>query len=284
MLSKPPTSTTVSGLTPGTSYTFTVRATNPGGLWNATTTGSSYTIPTAPTAPTGVTAVADGSDIDVSWTAPSSMGSLSILGYYVTPYIGGAAQTEEFSWGSGTSYSYSGLTKGQLYTFKVRAVTGWDPDPTAPHSGFDDPLLTALQAPLTSAMIDLYTKRLNWRVPNLRYELLNGAVNRSWGWNSGRSAPEALGQLRGVLALDGNMRVLVTHGYTDLVTPYFASKLLIDQLPAYGQPARITLAVYPGGHMFYSRPDSRAAFKRDAAALFAAALKAREATGGQGAR
>lgn len=175
-------------------------------------------------------------------------------------------------------------TSGRVASAYDTAVTGWDPDPTAPHSGFDDPLLTALQAPLTSAMIDLYAKRLNWRVPNLRYELLNGAVNRSWGWNSGRSAPEALGQLRGVLALDGNMRVLVAHGYTDLVTPYFASKLLIDQIPAYGQPPRLTLAVYPGGHMFYSRADSRAAFKRDAAALFSAAVKAREAGEGRASR
>ncbi len=164
---------------------------------------------------------------------------------------------------------------GRVASAYDTGVTGWDPDPHAAHSGFDDPLLTALQAPLTSAMIDLYAKRLNWRVPNLRYELLNGAVNRAWGWNSGRSAPEALGQLRGVLALDGRMRVLVAHGFTDLVTPYFASKLLIDQMPAYGPEPRLTLAVYPGGHMFYSRPDSRAAFRRDAEALFAQALKAR---------
>ncbi|GJD76954.1 hypothetical protein NBEOAGPD_0155 [Methylobacterium gregans] len=185
---------------------------------------------------------------------------------------------------TGTVQREADRAAGRVASAYDTGVTGWDPDPTAPHSGFDDPLLTALQAPLTSAMIDLYTKRLNWRVPNLRYELLNGAVNRSWGWNSGRSAPEALGQLRSVLALDGTMRVLVTHGYTDLVTPYFASKLLIDQIPSYGERPRLSLAVYPGGHMFYSRPDSRAAFKRDAAALFSAALKAREAAGGQAAR
>ena len=154
-------------------------------------------------------------------------------------------------------------------------VSGWDPDPSAQHSGFEDPLLTALQAPLTSAMVDLYAKRLNWRVSNLRYELLNNSVNRGWTWGAGRSAPESLGALRGVLSLDGAMRVLVAHGFTDLVTPYFASKLLIDQVPPYGPDKRLTLAVYPGGHMFYSRPDSRAAFKRDVAALYAEALKAR---------
>ncbi len=167
---------------------------------------------------------------------------------------------------------------GRVASAYDTGVSGWDPDPTAAHSGFDDPLLTALQAPLTSAMIDLYAKTLNWRVTNLRYELLNTAVNRGWSWGGGRSAPEAVGALRGVLALDGNVRVLVAHGFTDLVTPYFASKLLIDQIPSYGAEPRLSLAVYPGGHMFYSRPDARAAFKRDVSALYAAALKAREAT------
>ena len=164
---------------------------------------------------------------------------------------------------------------GRVASAYDTGITGWDPDPTADQSGFDDPLLTAIQAPLTSAMIELYTKRLNWRVPNLRYELLNGAVNRGWTWGGGRSAPESVGALRGVLALDGRVRVLVAHGFTDLVTTYFASKLLIDQLPAYGAEKRLTLSVYPGGHMFYSRADSRAAFQRDAEAMYAAALAAR---------
>ncbi|GJE42850.1 hypothetical protein AEGHOMDF_2024 [Methylobacterium soli] len=168
-------------------------------------------------------------------------------------------------------------TGGRVASAYDTGVTGWDPDPTAPHSGFEDPLLTAIQAPLTSAMIELYAKQLNWRVTNLRYELLNGSVNRGWTWSSGRSAPESVSALRGALALDGNLRVLVAHGFTDLVTPYFVSKLLIDQIPDYGPEPRLSLAVYPGGHMFYSRPEARAAFHRDVAALYASALKVRSA-------
>ena len=155
-------------------------------------------------------------------------------------------------------------------------ITGWDPNPDAAQSSFEDPQLTALQAPLTSAMIDLYARTLKWPVLNLRYELLNNAVNRGWTWGSGRQAPEALSALKGVLALDGKLRVLVAHGFTDLVTPYFASKLLIAQVPPYGG-GRLDLAVYPGGHMFYTRAASRAAFRGDVGRLYDAALKAREA-------
>jgi carboxypeptidase C (cathepsin A) len=164
---------------------------------------------------------------------------------------------------------------GRITSLYDTGITGWDPDPDALHSGFEDPQLTALEAPLTSAMLELYAKTLKWPVPNQRYELLNSAVNRGWTWGSGRQAPEAMSALKGALALDAKMRVLVVHGATDLVTPYFASKLLIAQVPPYGG-GRLGLTVYPGGHMFYFRGASRAAFHRDAEALFAAALKDRD--------
>nr|WP_238203075.1 peptidase S10 [Methylobacterium aerolatum] len=165
---------------------------------------------------------------------------------------------------------------GRVSSAYDTGITGWDPEPDALHGGFEDPQLSAIHAPLTSAMIDLYGRTLKWPVPNQRYELLNGAVNRGWTWGSGRQAPEAMSALKGALSLDGKLRVMVAHGYTDLVTPYFASKLLIAQVPPYGG-GRLDLKVYPGGHMFYSRAASRAAFRRDAAALYAAALKDREA-------
>nr|WP_232628349.1 peptidase S10 [Methylobacterium sp. Leaf118] len=168
-----------------------------------------------------------------------------------------------------------GRAAGRVASAYDTGVTGWDPDPTSAHSGFEDPVLTALQAPLTGAMVRLYAERLGWRIDTMRYELLNNAVNRGWSWGSGRSAPEAMGALKDVLALDGTLRVLVVHGFTDLVTPYFASKMLIDQMPVYGAADRLTLSVYPGGHMFYTRPDSRKAFHDDAADLFARAVKAR---------
>ena len=46
-------------------------------------------------------------------------------------------------------------------------------------------------------------------------------MNRGWRWGSGRDTPENLEELRQALSLDGKLRVLVTHGFTDLVTPYF---------------------------------------------------------------
>jgi carboxypeptidase C (cathepsin A) len=58
--------------------------------------------------------------------------------------------------------------------------------------------------------------------------------------------------------------VLVAHGLYDLVTPYYATRLLLDLAPPVGAPDRIGFLALPGGHMFYAIDSSRAAF-RDAA-------------------
>ncbi|MFE1600836.1 S10 family peptidase [Methylobacterium sp. ID0610] len=180
---------------------------------------------------------------------------------------------------AGSFQRESGRPDGRVASAYDTGVTGWDPEPNAAHAGFEDPLLSAMQAPLSSAMVDLTTRTLNWRVTNLRYELLSTSVNRAWNWGSGRSPPEVVSDLRQALALDGSLRVLVAHGYTDLVTPYFASKLILDQLPAYGTERRLSLAVFPGGHMFYSRQASRAALRGEALRLYEAALTARQGIG-----
>ncbi len=209
---------------------------------------------------------------------PSDVDAVSRLTARVSRLTGLDAETVRRQAGRPTASSFQrdiGREAGRVSSAYDASVTSWDPDPTSAQSGFEDPVLTGLQAPLTSAMIDFYTRKLNWRVTNMRYELLNSAVSRGWSWGSGRSAPEVMGALKGVLALDDSLRVLVVHGYTDLVTPYFASKLLIDQMPTYGTGERLKLSVYPGGHMFYSRADSRVAFHRDVADLYERALRAR---------
>ena len=79
--------------------------------------------------------------------------------------------------------------------------------------------------------------------------------------------PESLSQLRQIVALDPNLKVLVAHGLFDLATPYFVSKIELDQLPAFASPERVRLVVYPGGHMFYSRDGSRQALRSEVEAL-----------------
>ncbi len=129
-----------------------------------------------------------------------------------------------------------------------------------------DPVLPGFTAALTSAMTALYRDKLGWRVDEM-YETLNSTVSRNWSWGHGLEAPEALGDLGQMLALDPNYRVLVAHGLTDVQAPYFASALELARLPPFAEPSRLSLDVYPGGHMFYGRDESRKAFRDDARRL-----------------
>lgn len=176
---------------------------------------------------------------------------------------------------TGTVQRELGREQGRIVSAYDAGVSAYDPDPTAAFAEGEDPVLTAMTAPLTSAIVTHLWQTLNWKVPDQRYHLLNGAVNGNWRWSRGRGQPESLSALRQALALDGSLQVLVVHGFTDFVTPYFASQLLLDQLPDLG-PDRVKLSVYPGGHMFYSRDASRTAFRDDALRMYRAAIEARQ--------
>ena len=145
-------------------------------------------------------------------------------------------------------------------------VTGYDPAPHAAVSDYSDPVLDAVKVPLASAMADISGSRLGWFV-DARYEILNETVNRSWDWGSRRDRLESLSDLKRLMALDPSLRVLVAHGGTDQATPYFASKILIDQIAPMGPEDRLRLKVYGGGHMVYFNDKSRAELREDARRL-----------------
>ncbi len=50
------------------------------------------------------------------------------------------------------------------------------------------------------------------------------------------------------------LKILIAHGYTDLVTPYDVSHYLVSQLRPIEGAAPIEVRVYRGGHMMYLRP------------------------------
>jgi carboxypeptidase C (cathepsin A) len=117
-------------------------------------------------------------------------------------------------------------------------------------------------------MVDFVTNQVGWKV-DAHYEALNGEVNQRWekGWFT---RIESAGELRQSLAIDPKLRAMIVHGYNDLSCPYFQSRMVVSQMPDMGAPGRIQLRNYAGGHMFYSRADSQAAFRRDVMALYGA--------------
>ena len=126
--------------------------------------------------------------------------------------------------------------------------------------GGDD--LSGLSVQLARAMGSLTQGLLEWK-PGREYHVRGKGVGWSW------FGQESLTALRNVLVHDPTFRVLIAHGYADLVTPYFRTKLMLEQLPTIGTDnSRVRFEVYGGGHMFYSRDASRARFRQDALRLY----------------
>lgn len=185
----------------------------------------------------------------------------------VTAYTGLDRQFVQLSGGRIESRAYLRelyRKEGRIGSWYDSNVTQEDPFPWSPEIRRGDPILDAIIAPTTSAMVDFDTRIVGWKYDG-RYNALSEEVGKAW--QKGVELQEATSDLRRAIAADPKMKVLIAHGYDDLSCPYFISKLVVDDMPV-KDPNRIQLHVYPGGHMFYSRPGSQAAFRHDVMALF----------------
>jgi carboxypeptidase C (cathepsin A) len=141
------------------------------------------------------------------------------------------------------------------------------------HGAGTDPLLQSIAADFGAAFNTYVAEVLGYHTDR-PYQVLSGDAARHWDWH-GERHPDgpglALDSLETALLTHPATRMLVVNGRYDLVTPYLASRWFVDQLqvPA-AVRAQLELRVYPGGHMVYLRPASRAALAADAARLYTA--------------
>lgn len=163
-------------------------------------------------------------------------------------------------------------TPGRVDSPYDATIGAADPFPAAANDNSPDPVLDGLRGPVTMAALFVYRNWLEWQpdgAPNRQYELLNEQIAHDWDYGRRMTRPDAYSDLRQYLALDPTSRAVVAQGLTDLVTPYFASALLLRQTPDFNGKHQLSLATFAGGHMFYSRDDSRAALHREAVSFFA---------------
>jgi carboxypeptidase C (cathepsin A) len=168
------------------------------------------------------------------------------------------------------------LRRGQNEVLSLYDATISRPSPANPWDNTaGDPILENATQAYTAAFNAYVAGELNYHT-ELPYRVLSRDVNRQWEWEGAHHGEDGLG-----LALSGLQtallehpatKILIANGRYDLVTPYFSSRWLVDQLavPAAAREA-IRLKVYDGGHMMYLRPQSRDALAADARELFTAA-------------
>jgi carboxypeptidase C (cathepsin A) len=144
-------------------------------------------------------------------------------------------------------------------------ITGIDPFPDRDYHQAPDPTLAGIERVFASAINHVLRAEIGIDSER-RYELLSLAVNRDWKHDEPGHAlwtPRgATDDLRFAMSMNPNMKVLIAHGYYDMVTPYFSSERLVEQtrlLPE--QREQLFIRHFGGGHMFYTWDESRRAFR-----------------------
>src|SRR5574338_205451 len=117
------------GLTTGTTYYYKVYAINSIGTSTASpeasTTPTTASVSSPPSPPTGVSATSiSGTQINVSWSAPSNNGGSPNTGYKIEYKVGSGSYSTLVANTANTAtiYSHTGLTTGQLYVYRISAI------------------------------------------------------------------------------------------------------------------------------------------------------------------
>lgn len=143
-----------------------------------------------------------------------------------------------------------------------------DPYPERRSSrGGGDPILDGVSRAYGGAFADYARNELGFKT-EMTYVLLANEINGNWDWHGGRFQVSAEDDIRTLLAFSPSFKLLIAHGYSDMVTPYGMTRYVLDHLPQIGAPGRARLNLYRGGHMFYIDAQSRKAFSADAASFY----------------
>jgi carboxypeptidase C (cathepsin A) len=105
------------------------------------------------------------------------------------------------------------------------------------------------------------------------YCLISDEVNEAWKIDTKQHALDsqvgATDDLRYGMSLNPDMRVWISHGVYDLVTPFFATDRIARLMKLDEERrAKLTVKHYLGGHMFYSWATSRKEFFEDMRKLY----------------
>ncbi|MDQ1383601.1 MAG: hypothetical protein QOG65_980 [Actinomycetota bacterium] len=163
------TTQSVTGLSNGASYTFTVAAGNANGS-GPTSAVSARTIVGTPLTPTGISGTPGNASAVLHWTAPANNGA-PLTGYAVTPYLAGVAQTVRTFASTATTQTVTGLVNAKIYTFRVAATNSRG---TGPVSAASNAVTVGAPGAPTAVVATAGPKRatLHWKAPTVT----NGAA------------------------------------------------------------------------------------------------------------
>lgn len=133
-----------------------------------------------------------------------------------------------------------------------------------------DPSSSTISAAFTACINDWLRREVGYAI-DLPYYVSNpGQLWQSWEWGSaGAGYPDTSEALRSAMSKNPNMKVLVTSGYFDLATPYYATEYTKSHLGL--EPSvvnNIQTAYYESGHMMYVHEPSMVKMHADVSQFY----------------
>jgi len=143
-------------------------------------------------------------------------------------------------------------------------VTAVDPYPDRDTFAGSDPTLTGFNPAFATAVNRRLRQELGVETDR-EYKILNWDVIMNWKNDEQQSyfqgTQGAVDDFRYGLAMNPHMKAFITHGWYDLMTPYYKSDRFRNLMRLDPSVAdRVTVQHFDGGHMFYSWTASRKAF------------------------
>lgn len=143
-------------------------------------------------------------------------------------------------------------------------ITTPDPFPDREPFGGADPTLTGFGAAFTTAVNNQLRQVIGVETDR-EYKLLEFEVTLAWKNDEAKhyiqATQGAVDDFRYGLAMNPHMKAFITHGWYDLMTPYYASDRFRNLMRLDPSVAgRVTVRHFGGGHMFYTWQESRKAF------------------------
>lgn len=158
------------------------------------------------------------------------------------------------------------------------SITVIDPFPDRDTFQGPDPTLAGIERAFTAGINAQLREYLGVSTER-EYHLLSYEVNKAWKTSERDGIAGEVGSvddLRYGMCINPHMRVLISHGYYDLVTPYYTSKRIAGLMKLEEDVARrLSLINFEGGHMFYTWDESRARFRETVRLFYQQALRDR---------
>ena len=150
--------------------------------------------------------------------------------------------------------------------------TGIDRDAGGDSAG-GDPSMNAIRPPYTAAFNDYVRRDLGFK-SDVEYYILGGGITSPWNFNVNNQYADTSIPLKDAMAKNPYMRIMISQGYYDMATPFFAAEYTVSALNLEPELRKnISFNYYEAGHMMYIENASRKKLHDDAMTFINRSMK-----------